>query len=411
MKGETIVFAAPRTWDSLWRESQQIMSRIAQQNRVFYFEPGRDVSGVTLAELRRTLPSFFSLPVRKEHDNLFIIPTPTTLPVVRQRLPEAVLRKTAPRVYQINNRILTRHIRRVMQAFDIDHPLLWLSSPFNAELAGKFGEKLVCYFNYDDVHDFTQNRRIRDILLQFDDQLSRRADVIFATSRGQCERRKALNPNSHFIPHGVNFELFHSALTLTGSPPADIATIPRPIIGFAGWLGHHIDVRLLVRIAEEFPDCSLVLIGPDELTDSENRKRLLALPNVHFLGRKEPHELPEYLRLFDVALMPWVLTGHIRAAYPMKLHEYLAAGRSAVATNLPELHPFRHVIYVAEDHDEFIRRVGDALHEDDPEMIQTRVGIAQQNTWDHRIAEIYRILHQHLHQQDGSKASKEEHGD
>ena len=41
MRGETILCIATRVWDSLWRDSQQIMSRMAQQNQVLYFEPGR----------------------------------------------------------------------------------------------------------------------------------------------------------------------------------------------------------------------------------------------------------------------------------------------------------------------------------------------------------------------------------
>jgi glycosyltransferase involved in cell wall biosynthesis len=397
MEGETIVFAAPRTWDSLWRESQQVMSRMARHNRVFYFEPGRDGSGSPIAELRRTLPSFYALRVRQENENLFIIPTPTTVPVIRRKLPRAVLRYTAPLAYKINNQLLIRHIRRVMAAFDIQNPILWLSSPFNVALISQLGEKLVCYYNYDEVHEFTQNARIRDLLLQFDDELSSKADVIFATSRAQCERRRAINPNTYFIPHGVDFELFNSAFTLKGDPPADIARLPHPIIGFAGWLGHHIDTGLLVRVAEAFPACSLALVGPDELTDAENRNRLRNLPNVFFLGRKDRHDLPKYLRMFDVALMPWALSGHIHAAYPLKLHEYLAAGRAIVATALPELRPYSHVIRISEHHDQFIQNVGDALDDNDPAAIEARVAVARENTWEHRIEEMYSILDQRLY--------------
>ena len=42
MRDETIVCMAPRRWDGLWKETQAIMSVLARDNRVLYFEPGRD---------------------------------------------------------------------------------------------------------------------------------------------------------------------------------------------------------------------------------------------------------------------------------------------------------------------------------------------------------------------------------
>ena len=94
--------------------------------------------------------------------------------------------------------------------------------------------------------------------------------------------------------------------------------------------------------------------------------------------------------------MPYVLAGHILSSYPLKLHEYLAAGRAVVAANLPELKPYSHVVRIAETHREFIRQIGEALHDCAPEAIEARVAVARENTWDQRVAEIYRVLDQRL---------------
>jgi len=396
MHGETILCVATRVWDSLWRDAQQIMSRIAQQNRVLFFEPGRNPDQPHLAEMWRNWPHFFALRPRTENENLVVIPTPACLPYARRHLPRRVLRVTTPWVARINARILIRHIRWAMQAFDVEAPILWLYEPRHIHLVGRFGEKLVCYYNYDEMADFVDNARIRDLLRRYDDRLSQRADVVFATSRAQWERRRVLNPQTYLVPNGVDFDLFHRALDPDHSLPADIAAIPRPIIGFAGWLGYHLDVELLCRVAETCSDCSLVLVGPDHLPDSVHRQRLGALPNVFFLGRKERHELPGYLQAFDVALMPYALIGHLRSAYPLKLHEYLAAGRAIVATALPELRFHRHVVRIAETRAEFIHQVREALHDNAPQAIETRVAVARENTWDQRVAEIYHALQYHL---------------
>lgn len=156
------------------------------------------------------------------------------------------------------------------------------------------------------------------------------------------------------------------------------------------------DVELLLRIAESFPECSLALVGPDELPNTIVRKKLGALPNVFFLGRKELEQLPDYLQAFDVALIPYVMEGHVLSIYPMKLHEYLAAGRAVVTVNLAELRPYSDVVHIAETHDEFICQIREALQDNSPEAIKSRLAVARANTWDQRVDEIYRLLQCHL---------------
>jgi len=396
MRGETILCIASRLWHSLWRDTQPIMWRVAKQNRVLYFEPGRKSNRPYLAEMWRNWPNFSTLRAQALHENLIVIPTPSNLPVARQHLPRSVLQVTTPWVAKINARILIRHVRWAMKAYSVEAPILWLYSPFHVDLVGKFEEKLACYYNYDEFPDFACNRRIKELLRQFDNQLSSQVDVVFATSRAQWKRRKAVNSNTHFIPNGVDFDLFNRALALNRPLPRDIVTVPRPIIGFAGWLGFHIDAELLRRVAEAYPDCSLVLVGPDELPNATDRERLKSLSNVFFLGQKERHQLPGYLRAFDVALMPYLLSGHVLSSYPLKLHEYLAAGRAIVAVALPELRPYSHVVRIAETYDEFIYQVRRALDDHAPQAIEARVAVARENTWDHRVAEIYRVLQHHL---------------
>jgi glycosyltransferase involved in cell wall biosynthesis len=396
MHGETILCVANRVWNSLWRDSQNIMSRIAQQNRVLYLEPGRDPDKPALAEMWRNLPNFVNPRTQILHKNLIIIQTPSTLPVMRRHLPRPMLQITTPCIAWINTQILIKHIRRIMKSYNVQAPILWLYSPYDINLVGKFNEKISCYYNYDEHSDFLPNRHVQNLLHKFDNQLTSLVNVVFATSRSQYQRRLVFNTNTYFIPNGVDFDLFNRAL-MNGQPlPIDIAALKRPIIGFAGYLGYYIDTELLLRVAKTFPECSLALVGPDELPETAVREQLRAQPNVFLLGRKNLEQLPDYLKGFDVALIPYLLEGHVLSAYPMKLQEYLAAGRAVVAVNLQELKPYRHVVRIAETHDEFIELIREALHEHDPEAIAARVAVARDNTWDQRVDEIYHILRHHL---------------
>jgi glycosyltransferase involved in cell wall biosynthesis len=403
MRGEVIVCVATRVWDSLWRDSQQIMSRMAQHNRILYFEPGRNPDRSHASEMLRNSPNFVALHSREVAPGLTVIPTPSCLPYARKNLPVSVLQLTTPFVANVNAAILTHHIQRALKAFKVTSPILWLYEPRHINLIGKLGEKLVCYYNYDEMWGFKGNERISKLLQQYDERLCARADVVFATGRGQWERRRKLNPSAYFIPNGVDFALFNRALDAATPVAADITALKKPIIGFVGWLGYHIDTELLLEVARSYPECSVALVGPDCLPKGAQKEQLHRLSNVHFLGQKDLHELPGYLKAFDVALMPYQTKGTV-LGYPLKLHEYLASGRAIVATALPELRPFSDMVRLADTPADFVRQIGAALQDNSPQAEAARVAVAKENTWDRRVLDIYRSLEGHLQVAHGGNA-------
>jgi hypothetical protein len=78
--------------------------------------------------------------------------------------------------------------------------------------------------------------------------------------------------------------------------------------------------------------------------------------------------------------------------YPLKLHEYLAAGRPVVTTALPELRAFSRVVRIGEDYDQFVEQVRMALSDNGLAAIVERVALAKQNTWDQRVVDISAAL-------------------
>ena len=69
----------------------------------------------------------------------------------------------------------------------------------------------------------------------------------------------------------------------------------------------------------------------------EGYTRVASRPNCHFLGHRPYELLPDYLRGADVAVIPYRLTPHTAAVFPMKVFEYLGAGLPVVSTRLPAL--------------------------------------------------------------------------
>lgn len=386
MKGETVLCFAPRRWHSLWRETQQIMSRLAEDNDVFYIEPGRDVHAPMFREFFRSSGNLFSLNTQRITRHLTVIGGPPQIPFGMKYFPDRIISHTLPFSVKLSNYFLLKMGQAIVKHFRLPSLILWLQSPYAAGLIGGFREKLVCYHNYDEF-SITAPKAV-DTVWRYERRLVRRSDLVFTTSSLQLERRLPINPRCYLIPNGVDFSLFNSALDPTLPADPIVAPFNGNVIGFAGWLGAHIDIELLTMVAAAYPQYQLVLVGPDHLPEGPEKRALCSLPNVLFVGAKPRSTLPSFLKAFKVALMPWLLsrTSH---AYPLKLHEYLAAGRSIVAINLPELRPFERVLRIGRTREDFVRLVGDAMAtEDDEAYLAERLAIAQENTWETRVTAI-----------------------
>jgi glycosyltransferase involved in cell wall biosynthesis len=86
------------------------------------------------------------------------------------------------------------------------------------------------------------------------------------------------------------------------------------------------------------PDCQIVLIGRvGEGDPATALDELICHANIHLLGPRDYAVLPDYLRGFDLALLPCPINHYTRSMFPMKFFEYLAAGVPVVSTNLPAL--------------------------------------------------------------------------
>jgi glycosyltransferase involved in cell wall biosynthesis len=276
-------------------------------------------------------------------------------------------------------------------------PILWLYNPEQGPLIGQFGERLSVYHCIDEFTAGTTGRKRRTIAA-LEADLLRRADVVFANSLLTYENKRQLNPHTYRIPSGADTAHFAQALDPAVPVHPAIASLPQPRIGTIGHVNERLDYAVLEYLARERPAWSLVFVGDTYpwTMDAPPLRRLRALPNVHFLGHRPFAEVPALVKGMDVCLLPYV--GDERALYrsPLKLYEYLAAGKPVVSTDVPEVRPYADVVTVAGTAEAFVAGVEAALREDSPARRDERLAVARQHSWDARVDAMSTVIEEAL---------------
>jgi glycosyltransferase involved in cell wall biosynthesis len=236
--------------------------------------------------------------------------------------------------------------------------------------------------NRSDLHSAFEEAD-QALIRELEHELLVHSDVVLYTSHALMGTEQPVSGDrAVFFDHGVDFDRFAAA----GGPlPGDLADIPRPIVGFFGGIDDYVvDLDLLKRVAEELPECSLVLIGDATCPIDD----LVSLPNVHWFGFRPYEEIPSYGAGFDVALMPWLRNDWIENSNPIKLKEYLALGLPVVSTDFPEAHYYSDAIGIARDHGHFVELIREALDGKAVGTQQTRRARVKGATWRRQAEEL-----------------------
>jgi len=226
--------------------------------------------------------------------------------------------------------------------------------------------------------------------VRLEPQLLAKSDLVVNNSTLYANYGREHNPHSYMIGQGCDVSMFNDIENRI-DPAADLSAIPNPRIGYVGFLSsRRLDISLLIHIAKEKTDWHLVLVGPED--EQFAASELHRMPNVHFLGSRDPSVLPTYIKGFDVCMNPQVVNDATRGNYPRKIDEYLAMGKPTIATATEAMDYFKDYTYLACTPQEYIELIGKALTENTPEKEQQRRWYANEHSWTNNVAEIYKYI-------------------
>lgn len=155
----------------------------------------------------------------------------------------------------------------------------------------------------------------------------------------------------------------------------------RRVIGYYGAIADWFDMALVRDVAAAHPECLVLLVGADTCGAGA---ALSDVANVRLVGEVAYADLPYWLHGFDVCLLPFKVVPLTLATNPVKVYEYLAAGKPVVSVDLPEMAQFGALVRVAADSRSFVQAVSDELQCADPQASGQRRAFAAGQTWSHR---------------------------
>lgn len=250
---------------------------------------------------------------------------------------------------------------------------IWCSWP---KLASELSVIKADWIIYDCVDEFASMQKYEKEMIGISSAVVCTAHRIYDRLRkAYPEKELALIPNAYDATM-----LAHKSL-----PWPKVSPMP-PQIGYIGAWAPWVNEKLITKLARALPDCEIIIIG----VEFDRKFTLHQVENIRYLGHLPHEELKNHLEKFKICIIPFKLTPVTLATNPVKMYEYLAAGKPVVSTGLPECIFHSNLIDVAYSTNDFIQKVKYRLKE--PGDTQARIDFSLANTWNDRAKQATRLI-------------------
>lgn len=351
------------SWNLRIQRPQHLATGLAKLgHRIFYIEH-------EFISHRHPRDTFAPIQVKKIEDNVYQI----ILSASRELF-----------IYQENpsendKKIILSSLKNLFNQAGIINPVAKIDHPFWQFLSREISMPIIydCMDNHQYFEDSGKN------IAELESNLIKQSAATIVTSEFlQNKVNRLTKRDSILVPNAGDYTFFAKP---GKNIPRDIKLIPKPIIGYYGAISHWFDTKLLEIGLISHPDKSFVLIG--KIENQEIEKLSTKYKNLYLLGEKAYSELPEYLKQFDICLIPFLLTPLIKATNPVKIFEYFAQAKPVVSTALPELKIYPSVIFTNKNN--FSQKINLALK---TKGFPDEKIISKNNTWTKRISPLNKAI-------------------
>jgi UDP-galactopyranose mutase len=300
--------------------------------------------------------------------------------------PKLAFPRRAPLVQRMNARLLERQVASSVR--DAAGSVFWIRypSPELPPLLDSVGPRLVVYEAVDD-HERGPGitPALKPLLKAAEEAILARATVVFAWSEPLRDRLTASHSNVVLAGAAADLERFSAIAGRQGE---------ERLAAWAGAVDFRCDADLLVEVAERLAEWTFLIAGP--VVERRARRLLASTPNLELLGTVPHARIPSLIARARVCLMPYRRSEVTETLFPIKLVEYLAAGRPVVSSPIRIAREFSDVVATAADPDEFATAIERCAVSDSPEARAGRQARAAPYSWDARIDQMETTLQEAL---------------
>lgn len=364
LHSKEIIYISSISWDFSWHRQQEMMMYMSEHGfKILFVEP---------CDKKHPFQRFF----KQECENVWRL-RPCGFPYERcSRL-----------INIINGKMARTEIEEAARQLKFEKPILWLDRVHGFDFKYFQKNSFVVYDLVDEILAFGRVRNDR-MLLELENQVLKRADILLSSSQTLMERKikqSSREGKSLFLPNGVDCSRFSIE---TGK-----VTQQNPTIGFIGHISKRsINYNLVQSVAAARPDWTLLFVGPGTEEDKNALKE--GYPNIVIQDPVSGTEVPRVIREFDIGMIPYNTEKEdMDYVFPRKACEYLAAGKPVISTPLKEVECLRPYVQVATDAEGFIRKAEEVTDENEI-ATEARRTFAKKYDWDFLMKGLVAILSQ-----------------
>lgn len=276
-------------------------------------------------------------------------------------------------------------VRKAAFRAELQSPAFITVNPLVAGFAQLDWAGPALYYARDDWLSSPSRRRYWPAYREAYQRIADSGRAVAAVSQEIIDRIEPTGPHQ-VVPNGIDPSEW---LGSQPEPPEWFAKIPGPRAVYLGTLDSRLDVDGLRSLALARTDLQIVLIGG--VPQRAHLASLIDLKNVHVRSEIRRAEVVAVLRNAELTLLAHQKTPLTEAMSPLKVYEYLAAGRPVLATDLGPVRHFGSRVHRAASVAEFVDLVDPAL----AQGIQGeagRVAFVEENAWSTRHRQILSLL-------------------
>lgn len=340
--------------------AKKVAEEIAKNHRVLYVNPPMDVTSIIHGYkscdygCRMRILDGNEPALKQITPNLWVLDPPILITSVGGICSDGIF----DRVNKHNNKRLAKTIRWAMGDIDLNvHDFVHIND--NDIFNGFFMKELLqpnlsFYYRCDNLLSLPHWRHHG---VRLEREIARKSDGVITNSQHLADSIRPHNHHTYNIGQGANV-----VVTKHVECPVELRNLQHPIIGCVGNFGViHNSPSLIQRVAQTHPECSVVLIGPEDQAFAHHSVH--GVKNVYFLGARDVDSIDDYIEFIDVFINPLVINDLTDHDYSPVIDHCLAYGKPVVSVHSDVMDVFYNYVHLATGEKQFLGHLETALSE------------------------------------------------